>query len=165
MNIQDQIRLRGEVVIKSIDSAGVETVLVNDNNLIVENGRVALAKNLYSSSPVYISDVAFGSGGTLLNDSTAPAAINVLDTTLNTPIENLTIGEDYIFGVTGDNPPTSTISFNIVIPIETALNGKEISEMALMLNTTPVSAFAIKHFASITKSSAIAITITWTIYL
>ena len=164
MNTHDRMGLRGEVIIKSIDKDGIETILLQDDNLIVTSGRTELATNLVTSSQVYITNVVFGSGGTLPSDPTSALPVYPSETAVITPI-TATIEEDYTFVV--DMTQTPKVSFGINIPTTpTNLNGKSINEMALMLNTVGTSkAFAIKRFATITKSSAVALTVTWSIYL
>lgn len=167
LNFQDSTSLRGEVMIFSTSSeTGKTELLLEDKNLIVLNGRQYLAKGLVNTATAYITDVAFGSGGTLPSSPSTALPVNATDTTVNIPITGLIKNTDYFFNVIDQSMTAVTprIVFNIVIPTTSALNSQTINESALMLNTNPETAFAIKRFANISKSSAISISINWTIY-
>ncbi len=171
MNFVDQQTLRGEVIITSKNiETGITEILVEDRNLIVLNGRNAVANSIVSGVCPIINTLAFGTGGTVSGSASQVIAVQPTQTTLLAPIANLLIGTDFIFTI--DTSSISTISasispkvvYNILIPSVSALNGTGINEMALMFNNIPASAFAIKNFSTITKSSSIVISIAWTIY-
>jgi len=171
MIFNENIDLKGEVIITSIDALGNTKILVEDKNLIVLNGRRSLAKSLIGISNTYIDDVVFGTGGVLLGNPNAIIPILPTDTNVNNPLSVIK-NVDYIFvspTVTDIDsnlilPPKLT--FNITIPTVSNLNGLSLNEMALLLNTSPSStAFAIKRFSTIVKSTSISINIKWVIYL
>jgi hypothetical protein len=167
MHINETLDFRGEVVITAISDSGTE-VLVNDKNLIVLNGRKKVAQHMLSGSGAYISDIYFGSNGTAVGDPNQIKPVLPTEMTI-TPIPSLIVGEDYTFTVDSSSLAISDarpkLVYIINIPkLGTSLNSKSINELALMLSTNPVTAFAIKRFATIVKSESIALNITWTIY-
>ena len=166
LNFQDSTSLRGEVTITSISNeTGKTELLLEDKNLIVLNGRQYLAKGLINAATTYVTDIVFGSGGTLPTNPSTALPVNATDTAVNIPITGLVKNTDYFFNIIDQSMTAVTprVIFNIVIPT-TSLNNQTINELALMLNTNPETAFAIKRFANISKSSAISISINWTIY-
>lgn len=169
MDFIDSADLRGEVLITITDDSGTYTV-VDDKNLIVLNGRRLVAQHILSGSGAHITDIYFGSNGTISGDPNQIKPVYSTETTI-TPISGLTLNTDYLFTVDSSSLEISDarpkLKYSINIPKEnTLLNGKSISELALMLNTTPdATAFAIKRFSTIVKSSSIAINISWTIFV
>ncbi len=169
------IQLRGEVLIQAIDINNNISTLVDDKNLIVYSGRNNICNFLTNTNgSSYIYDVAFGYGGTVPGNPNIALSVDAAETHVNTPYTNLVNGIDYSFTPAVEVTPSPRAIFSMVIPStmlpnqlsETALNGQGISELALMLNTSPVAtAFAIKRFPSIVKSSTISLIITWVIYL
>lgn len=167
MQLLDNMDFHGEVLITATDDSGT-TVLVDDKNLIVLNGRKKVAQHMLSGSGAYISGIDFGSNGTAVGDPNQIKPVDKLETSI-TAIPGLLLGSDYSF-----YPDSSSLAisdarpklvFIINVPkLNTSLNGKSINELALMLNTDPATAFAIKRFATIVKSESIALNITWTIY-
>lgn len=174
MKLNDQIHLRGEILIQEIDDNGSISTLVEDKNLIVASGRVNICDSLLGASSSYIYDIKFGNGGTVTGNISSALPVVSTDETLNAPITAVK-GADYSFIGVKETSPSPRIVFSIVVPKEklvgqvdpehiTLLNGKVISELALMLNTTEV-AFAIKRFPGISKSDAISLLVTWTIFI
>ena len=175
MRLKDLIHLKGEVLIQSVDANGIISTLVEDKNLIVSNGRNNICTGLVGTQNSYISDVVFGNGGTIVGNSNVPLPVASNQVTVNSYIPAVN-GIDYVFTSQAEATPSPRAVFSIVIPavmptgysgsqLTTSLNGKAISEIALMLQTTPASAFAIKNFPSISKSDTISLIITWTIYV
>jgi len=171
MNLADKQNLRGEVIVTSKDIlTGKVEVLVEDKNLIVLNGRNFIANSLIAGVCPIINTLAFGTGGTVSGSTSQVIAIQPTQTTLIAPIPNLIMGTDFIFTI--DNSAINTISasvspkivYTVLVPETSALNGLGINEMALMFNTSPATAFSIKNFSTITKSTSIAVSIAWTIY-
>jgi hypothetical protein len=170
MNFFDTEHLKGQVVISSRDKNGAITTLVDDKNLIVLNGRNLLAMGLITGVCPAINNIVFGTGGTIAGSASQVIAVQSTEISVLSPIPNLSIGTDFIFSI--DSSAISNISstvnpqivYNILIPESTALNNVGINEMALMFNTVPSTAFAIKRFSTITKSSSISISISWTLY-
>lgn len=169
METYDSVNLKGEVVITATDKAGNTEVLVDDRNLIVLNGRKLLAQSIIATSTASITDVTFGSGGTLPGNPSSAIPVSPSDTQVITPITGIVKGTDYSFITTdqSDTAATPRVVFSIVVPTDgTNLNNKSINELALMLNTTPTpSAFAIKRFGTISKSNVISLSISWTIFV
>lgn len=166
MKINDTLQLKGEVVIKAVDASGNTSILLEDKNLIVSNGRKNLCNFLANTiGSSYIFDVVFGTGGTIAGNPNAALSVDPSQVTVNKAIVAVK-GTDYFFAGNSEPFPSPRAVFSIILPeTPTLLNGQAISEMALMLNTSPSSAFAIKNFPSISKSSAISLVITWTIYV
>ena len=162
--------MRGEVMITSTDESGNTKILVNDKNLIVLNGRRLVATHILSGAGAYITDIAFGNGGTAIGDPNVIIPVLSTETAVNSVISNLFINTDYTFGVDASSLliPTSKpkLIYIINIPkLNTNINGKQINEMALMLNTTPTAtSFAIKRFSTITKSDSISLSISWSLF-
>jgi hypothetical protein len=170
MRFTDTCDLRGEVIITATDDSGKTTILVEDKNLIVLNGRRLVANHILSGSGAYITDVAFGYGGTSINNPNDVIQVLPTETSVKLAIPNLIINTDYVFTADSssliDSNSRPKLIYNIHIPkTNTNVNGKQINELALMLNTTPTaSAFAIKRFATIVKSESISLNIKWTIF-
>jgi len=175
MKIKDLIHLKGEVLIQSVDANNNISTLVEDKNLIVSNGRDNICNFLTrASAGSYIYDIAFGYGGTITGNSNVAISVSPSEKTVISPYSGLVNGIDYSFVGNPVQTPSPRAVFSIIIPATTlpgktqitALNGQPINELALMLNTSPITtAFAIKRFPSITKSDIISLIITWTIYL
>jgi len=173
MWLTDFEKLTGKVVITSKDLAGNVEILVEDHNLIVLNGRNLLANSLVNGNSNIINTIAFGTGGTVSGSPSQVLAVQPTDTSVAAPINNLVINTDFMLSIDSSavNPTslssseTPQLVYNILIPEITALNGQGINEIALMLNTTPTpTAFSIKKFATITKSSSISVSISWTLF-
>lgn len=171
MNLTDKQNLKGEVIITSKNRITGETeILVEDRNLIVLNGRNLVANSLISGVCPIINTIAVGTGGTVSGSSSQVLAVQPTQTTLISAIPSLVSGTDFIFTV--DSSAVSIISasvspqivYNVLIPEISALNGTGINEMALMFNGFPATAFAIKNFSTITKSTSISISVSWSIY-
>ena len=170
MNFSDIEPLRGELVITSRDTEGNTATLLKDHNLIVLNGRNNIANSLVSGICPIINTIAFGIGGTVSGSSSQVIAVQPTELTVISPIPNLVLGTDFTFNI--DHSAIDTISssispkivYNVLIPETSALNGYGINELALMLNSTTPSAFSIKRFSTITKSSSISISIAWSLY-
>lgn len=159
MNIKDNVNLRGEVLITGVDSTtGLVTTFVNDRNLIVLNGRQKLANALFDNTGYSITGIVLGSGGTASNNPTLPYAVDPSELTVKTPI--LMTGTP--FTLIPDRTASPKLTYTLIIP-ETSFNGSSINELALMLSDN--TAFAIKRFSTITKSSSLSLKIVWTIYL
>ena len=85
-------------------------------------------------------------------------------------IPNLISNSDYVFTVDSssllDSNSRPKLVYSINIPkTGTNINGKQINELALMMNTTPTAtAFAIKRFATIVKSESITLNVKWTLF-
>ena len=178
MNFKDSLPLEGEVLITATNNVtGQITTLVHDKNLIVLNGRNILANCLSSGSGTAITDVTFGSGGTVAGSPSQVLSVSPTQIGVNIPIAPAPVkGTDYTFSIDSSAiPAPSDVSslvtevrpklvFNIAIPTTpTSLNGLPVSEMSLTLSTG--TAFAVKCFSTINKSDSISITISWTIYL
>jgi len=174
MNIQDGIALRGDVLIEQIDTTGNRTEVFNEKNLIVLGGRTTLANVLAGNSlSAAILDVAFGDDGVLPNNFAIARDVKPSDTGVNRRI-NVTKGNDYIFSITTNLKTSPKVIVSITVPqapinlapgadsSNAGLNGKNISELALMMLS---EAFSIKRFPAIPKSPAISLVITWTIYV
>ena len=166
-HLSDTLNLHGHITIESVDKAGNTTVLLDEENLIVTSGRMALDNQLAHANGAGLSiyDVAFGDAGVLVNNPAAAIGIDKSETMLAGPISNLISGSDYYFTIA--SMPTKVVS-SITVPNASTLNGKALSELALMLGTSATSltgAFSIKRFPSIYKSDSISLVITWTIYL
>ncbi len=170
MKFDDTCDLRGEVLIIAIDEFGTSKVLVDDRNLIVLNGRKMVANHILTGSGSYITDVAFGNGGTSVNNPSDVKQVLPTDTMVNSIIPNLVTNTDYVFTVDSsslsDANSRPKLIYNINIPkTGTNVNGKQINEMALMMNTLPTAtAFAIKRFATIVKSESIILNVKWTLF-
>jgi hypothetical protein len=167
MKLTDQIHLKGEVLIQTITLNGEITTVVDDRNLIVSYGRNNICNFLSNTgTSSYIYDIAFGRGGTVSGNADVAKPVLPEDTTLNIriPAEKAV---DYTFTGTPETSPSPRIVFSAVVPVVSpSLNGFSISELALMLNTSPDPlAFAIKRFPAISKSDTISLLITWIIYL
>lgn len=176
MKLKDLIHLKGEVLIQAIDENGKLSTLVDDRNLIVSSGRNNICNFLtHTNTSSYIYDIAFGSGGTITGNSSIALPVNSTDISVNTAIPAVN-GKDYLFSAVAEESPSPRAVFSIIVPTIvpstysdqnyiTYLNGKAISELALMLNTTPPIAFAIKRFPSISKSDIVSLIIKWTIFV
>jgi hypothetical protein len=170
MKLNDLMNLKGEVLIQTITKAGEITTVINDKNLIVLNGRRNICNFLSGVSASYISDIAFGDGGTVAGNTNVALPVSPDETVLNSVISATKI-TDYSFLPSVESSPSPRLVFSIVVPqFNTALNGdsgqgQPISELALMLNTSPATAFAIKRFPAISKSDTISLLITWIIYI
>ena len=169
MYFKDVCDLRGEVLITATDDSGT-SVLVDDKNLIVLNGRKKIASHILTGSGAYITNIVFGNGGTAIGDPNTILQVLPTETAVNTAIPNLVNNVDYSFSVNSSSldEPTSRpkLIYTINIPkLNTNINGKAINELALMMNTTPMaSAFAIKRFATIIKSESVSLNITWSLF-
>ena len=169
MKFNDICDLRGEVLITATDETGTDTVLVDDRNLIVLNGRRMVATHILSGAGAYITDVVFGNQGVMQNNPNNVIQVLPNETHVNNAIP-LTANTDYVFTV--DSSSLSDINsrpkliYSRNIPkTGTNLDGKQVNELALMLNTTPTAtAYAIKRFATIVKSESIALNVKWTIF-
>lgn len=165
MKIEENIHMRGEVTIRSIDEFGNLNTLVEDKNLIVLNGRAAIVNALAGTNYVSITDVAFGNGGVYQGSNSVDPVLPA-DLNLKNEITGLVANTDYTFTINPVNTLAPKLIHSITVPkFNTALNGQSISEIALMLNTTPHTAFSIKRFSSIPKTDTISLIITWIIYI
>ena len=173
MKINDLIHLKGEVLIQAIDRDGNMKTIIEDKNLIVSAGRENICNFLVGGASSYINDIAFGTGGTITGNPNVAISVTSDETTLVAPISGLANNADYLFTRTAQTTPSPRAVFSTVIPATslpgvadiTQLNGKSISELGLMLNTTTTTAFAIKRFPAISKSDTISLIITWIIYV
>lgn len=163
MQIKDNLNLRGEVLITGVDSStGETTTFVDDKNLIVLSGREKLAELLLNGTGWKIDTIVLGSGGTATNNPTLPYAVDPTETDVKIRIVP-DVSDTSTFLI--DATASPKISFTLIIP-ETSYNNKGINELALMLGLNgSQEAFAIKRFATITKSSSLSLKIVWTIYL
>lgn len=160
MQIQDNLNLRGDVLITCVDSTtGEQTTFVDDKNLIVLNGREKLANLLLNAVGQRIDTIILGSGGTPANNPTLPYAVDPTETDVKV---RLVPGVLDTKTFTIDSSAKPKLAFTLIIP-ETSYNEKGINELGLMLNDD--TAFAIKRFATITKSSSLSLKIVWSIYL
>ena len=177
MKIKNLVHLKGEVLIQSVDNSGTISTIIEDKNLIVSNGRNNICNFLTNTNgSSYIFDIAFGTGGTITGNQSVALSVSPSEVSVIAPITGLVNGKDYIFTATAETAPSPRAVFSITIPAAslpgvvpsgyiTALNGQSLSELALMLNPASPSAFAIKRFPSISKSSTISLIITWTIFV
>lgn len=168
------IHLKGEVLIQAVNVDGKISTLVEDKNLIVSAGREDICNFLVGGASSSITDIAFGSGGTIAGNPNVAISVNSSEESLVTPIANLANGVDYLFTKVAQKDPSPRAVFTTVIPALslsgvvdiTQLNGQSISELGLMMNTTPTAkTFAIKRFPAISKSDTISLIITWIIYV
>ena len=160
------IHLKGEVLVQRLSEDGEVFTVVDDRNLIVLNGRTNICNFLIGKSGSYINDIAFGSGGTVTGNSNVALPVLPTEQTLNSVLLASLANGDYSLSPTIETSPSPRIIFSVVVPQnDTLLNGKGISEIALMLNSTIPTAFAIKRFPVISKSNTISLLITWTIYI
>ena len=160
MQIQDNLNLRGDVLITGVDSStGKQTTFVDDRNLIVLNGREKLADLLLNGVGQRIDSIVLGAGGTPANNPTLPYAVDPTETVVKIPLVP-SITDITTFTI--DSSAKPKLAFTLIIP-ETSFNEKGINELGLMLNDN--TAFAIKRFATITKSVSLSLKIVWTIYL
>ena len=176
MKLKDFASLKGEVLIQSINEFGEISTLVEDKNLIVSYGRNNICNGLVGNPSSYVYDVVFGNGGTIPGNVNVALSVLPGEVAVKSPI-SASNGKDYIFTKVAETSPSPRAIFSIVLPklvpstysnqsYITSLNGQGISEIALMLNTSPTAnAFAIKRFPSISKSDLVSIIITWTIYV
>ncbi len=174
MKLKDLIHLKGEVLIQSVDNNGTISKIVEDKNLIVSNGRNNICNFLTNTNgSSYIYDISFGTGGTITGNQNVALSVSPSEISVVSPIAGLVNGIDYLFTAMPETSPSPRAVFSITIPASslpgqtaiTQLNGKALSELALMLNTATPTAFAIKRFPSISKSSTISLIITWVIYV
>ena len=174
MRINDMIHLKGEVLIQAINADGKISTIVEDKNLIVSAGRENICNFLVGGASSSITDIAFGSGGTITGNPNVAISVTSDETVLVSPIANLVNGVDYLFKRVAQTSPSPRAVFSTIIPSSslsgvaeiTQLNGQSISELGLMLNTTPAATtFAIKRFPAISKSDTISLIITWIIYV
>ena len=173
MKISDMIHLRGEVLIQTLSNDGKLSTVVDDKNLIVLNGRLTICNALANISTAAITDIAFGSGGTVSGNSNVPLSVLPSDTLLNKVLSATFspdgITGDYTFSSSVESSPSPRIIYNTVIlqnsPSLNTVNNNSINEIALMLNTPQPTAFAIKRFPTILKSNSISIIIQWVIYI
>lgn len=173
MRFNEKTDMRGEVLITSTDSSGKSTILVDDKNLIVLNGRRIVANHVLTGAGAHITNIVFGNGGTAPGNPNAVLPVTPSEKTVLASIPNLIMNSDYIFTVdssTIDESVENTLIrpkliYTINIPkINTNINGKQINELALMTDTETPSAFAIKRFATIVKSESISLNITWSLF-
>lgn len=173
MNINDLIHLRGEVLVQTVDTDNNISTIFEDKNLIVSNGRENICNFLVGGVASYINNIHFGTGGTIAGNANVAISVNPDEEVLAAPIPDLSNGRDYSFTRVAQTSPSPRAVFSTIIPTTTLpgnsditlLNGKSISELGLMLNTVPATAFAIKRFPAISKSSTISLIITWIIYV
>ncbi|MCI4436176.1 MAG: hypothetical protein JHC33_05120 [Ignisphaera sp.] len=174
MRINDMIHLKGEVLIQAVNVDGKISTIVEDKNLIVSAGRENICNFLVGGASSAITDIAFGSGGTITGNPNVAISVNPSEETLATPIAGLHNNIDYLFTRVAQTSPSPRAVFSTVIPSSslsdqteiTQLNGQSISELGLMMNTTPTAkTFAIKRFPAISKSDIISLIITWIIYV
>ena len=171
MKINDLLHLKGEVKVQTVSTSGEVSTVVDDRNLIVLSGRKNICNFLVGNSGAYINDIAFGSGGTVAGNTDVALPVLPTDTVLNAVITAKQEDHDYSFQSVVESSPSPRIVFSVVVPQSpTILNGisgqgQKISEIALMLNSSIPTAFAIKRFPAISKSDAISLLITWTIYI
>lgn len=170
MKFNDTCDLRGEVLITATNDSGNTEILVDDRNLIVLNGRKMVATHILTGAGSYITDVVFGNGGTSVNNPSDVKQVLPTETVVNSVIPNLISNSDYVFTVDSssllDSNSRPKLVYSINIPkTGTNINGKQINELALMMNTTPTAtAFAIKRFATIVKSESITLNVKWTLF-
>jgi hypothetical protein len=164
MQIKDNLNMRGEVLITGVDSSTGKTMtFVDDKNLIVLSGRQRLAELLLNGTGWKIDTIVLGSGGTAANNPTLPYAVDPTETDVKIRIIPDPILDTSTFLV--DTTASPKLSFTLIIP-ETSYNDRGINELALMLALNGTQeAFAIKRFATITKSASLSLKIVWSIYL
>lgn len=159
MKLIDKLNLRGEVLITGTDSVtGKTTTFVDDKNLIVLNGRRNLASLLYDGTGVSISKIVVGIGGTAVNNPVLPLPVDPEETILISPL-----ADDPLVPTSKSALASPRLTYIAILPAVTSYNGYGLNEIALMLSNG--SAFAIKRFGTITKSTSLSLKITWTIYL
>lgn len=169
MNFIDTLNLKGTFKLEAVYNDGKRETLVEDNNLIVLNGRRKIISNIMSGNLNYISHVVFGDGGAL-KDNPAVAIPPTEDeiglrkkiaytNPLNTP------SYSGVEMVSREELTPPRIIYTISVNKISALNLKGINEMALMMNAADNdNAFAIKRFSTIFKSDAFSLVVTWSIF-
>jgi len=162
MRFNEKTDMRGEVLITSTDSSGKSTILVDDKNLIVLNGRRIVANHVLTGAGAHITNIVFGNGGTAPGNPNAVLPVTPSEKTVLASIPNLIMNSDYIFTV--DSSTIDESVENTLIRPKLIYNGKQINELALMTDTETPSAFAIKRFATIVKSESISLNITWSLF-
>lgn len=169
MNFSDTLNLRGTFKLEALHDDGTLETLVEDNNLIVLNGRRKIIANIMSGNINYISHVVFGDGGALKDNPAVaiPPTEDEIGLRHKIPYTN-TLGTPSYSGVEFISreeliPPR--IVYTITANKLSTLNLKGINEMALMMNAHDNdNAFAIKRFSTIFKSDAFSLIVTWTIF-
>lgn len=167
MNFSDHVNLKGTFKIDAVYENGESETLVEDNNLIVLNGRRSIIKNIMSNERNFISHVEFGEGGALKDNPAVAIPPTEDEVGLRKRIDYTdTLGKSY-YGVTflgREELTPPRIIYTITVDKVSALNLKGINEMALMMNMALNNAFALKRFSTIFKSDAFSLVITWTIF-
>lgn len=177
INLSDNITMKGVVKIEALHANGEVETVFEDKNLIVAGGREAIADLLAGKkSASAINDIAFGDGGVLPNNDSIAIGVSPKDIRVNSRLVARPKIE-YLFSVDSVKSPTPRVVASITVPkvpigfsdttpgasSSAGLNGKKISELALMMQDN--TAFSIKRFPAIPKSDEISLIITWTIYL
>ena len=137
------------------------------SNASVINERVSIIADVAGVSSQAITDIAFGSGGTVSGNSNVALPVMPTEVAVNSLITASAGSGDYTFSYVIEQSPSPRIVFSVVIPPVSSINGQALSELALMMgvNTPSPNAFAIKRFPSISKSDTISILISWVIYI
>ena len=162
--LADSLKYRGHIKIEAVDMSSNRSTLLDEPNLIVTHGRMSIANMLAGvGSGLAITGIAFGNGGTLINNPAVAVSIDPSETTVINNIANLVAGTDYVFSVTTVQSATPTVVSHITVPSVSSLNGLSLSELALVQSDG--SAFSLKRFPAIFKSTSISLIITWTLYL
>lgn len=168
MNFSDSVNLKGTFKVDAVYEDGNTETLVEDNNLIVLNGRRAIISNIMSNERNYISHVEFGEGGALKDNPAVAIPPTEDETSLRKKIDYTNpLGTPSYSGVTFLSREELTpprIIYTVTVDKVSALNLKGINEMALMMNALTGNAFALKRFSTIFKSDAFSLVISWSIF-
>lgn len=148
---------RGEVLIRKRFADGSTETIVEDKNLIVNDGKQIMAWLLGGKDTAEpISYIKFGTGGIMPDqDDQKKARVPVIgETDLQEPIDSET------FSVTPDFSISDAVTFGTTVP-KTSLVGEGLSEIGLF--TASGKMFSIKTFGMLTKEPQYVIEVFWKI--
>ena len=115
MKLKDFARLKGEVLIQSINEFGEISTLVEDKNLIVSYGRNNICNGLVGNPSSYVYDVVFGNGGTIPGNVNVALSVSPGEVAVKSPI-SASNGKDYIFTKVAETSPSPRAIFSIILP-------------------------------------------------
>ena len=116
MKLKDFARLKGEVLIQSINEFGEISTLVEDKNLIVSYGRNNICNGLVGNPSSYVYDVVFGNGGTIPGNVNVALSVSPGEVAVKSPI-SASNGKDYIFTKVAETSPSPRAIFSIILPM------------------------------------------------
>ena len=148
MNLQENLKMKGELTIRVMDSDGNLKQAIKVPNLVVDAGKVYIASRMVGVSSTVMNAMAIGSGGATSAIGSQTALVGELGR----------VSSGFTFTTSGSNTVTATATF----PAGTGTGN--VTEAGIFNNTTSGGTMLCRTtFPIVTKGSGDSIAITWVI--